>query len=193
MLEPDVNAHDHAQGKRDARVTLVEYGDFECPHCRRAYPIVKALQARFGDDLRFVFRYFPLVDAHPNAMAFAEFAEAAGRQGKFWQAHDYLFEHQGHLSSRHLTNAAADLDLDAAEIARALATNGPAERVRKDLASGERSDVNGTPTFFINGDRFRGEWWEEAAFAEALASAGLRDRDGRSTSSERETNSGRME
>jgi protein-disulfide isomerase len=189
MLTPDVTAHDHTLGRSDARVTLVEYGDFECPHCRRAYPIVKALQARFGDDLRFVFRYFPLVDAHPNAMAFAEFAEAAGRQGKFWQVHDYLFEHQGHISSRQLANAAADLDLDSAELARTLATDGPAERVGKDLANGKRSGVNGTPTFFINGARFRGEWWEEAAFAEALASAGLRDIDGRSISTERDTTS----
>jgi protein-disulfide isomerase len=176
MLTSEVGAHDHAQGRHDARVTLVEYGDFECPHCGRAYPIVKALQARFGDELRFVFRYFPLVDSHPNAMAFAEFAEAAASQGKFWQAHDYLFAHQGHLSSRQLANAADSLDLDPIELARVLETNAPAERVRKDLDSGVRSDVNGTPAFFINGERFEGEWWEEAAFAEALASAGLRDR-----------------
>lgn len=175
MLTPDVGAQDHAQGRRDARVTLVEYGDFECPHCGRAYPIVKALQARFGDDLRFVFRYFPLVDSHPNAMAFAEFAEAAASQGKFWQAHDYLFEHQGHLTSRQLPNAVESLDLDPVELTRVLGTNAPAERVSKSLASGERSGVNGTPAFFINGERFQGEWWEEAAFAEALARAGLRD------------------
>jgi protein-disulfide isomerase len=171
-----VEAQDHAQGDRDARVTLIEYGDFECPHCARAYPIVKALQARFGDELRFVFRYFPLEGAHPNAMAFAEFAEAAASQGKFWQAHDYLFEHQGHISARQLAAAATSLDLDAVELARVIGTKAPAERVRKDLASGENSGVNGTPAFFINGERFEGEWWEEAAFVEALASAGLRDR-----------------
>jgi protein-disulfide isomerase len=193
MLKPDVSAQDHAQGRHDARVTLVEYGDFECPHCARAYPIVKALQARFGDDLRFVFRYFPLLEAHPNAMAFAEFAEAAGRQGKFWQAHDYLFEHQGHLSSRQLENAAADLDLDSADLARALDASEPAKRVLEDLASGERNGVNGTPAFFINGVRFRGEWWEEAAFAEALASAGLRDSDRRAASTERAITSDRRE
>lgn len=174
MLTPVVNAHDHAQGRPDAKVVLVEYGDFECPHCRRAYPIVKALQERFGEDLRFVFRYFPLEGVHPHAMALAAFAEAAAGQGKFWQAHDYLFEHQGHLNGRQLESAADHLDLDVDALARALATSEPEKRIRSDMASGERSGVTGTPTFFINGQRFRGEWWEEAAFAEALASAGLR-------------------
>lgn len=176
MLTPEVGAQDHAQASAGARVTLVEYGDYECPYCGRAYPVVKALQERLGDGLRFVFRNFPLAQVHPNAAAFAEFAEAAASQGKFWQAHDYLFEHQGQLSDQQLAEAIVRLGLEPHELARVLGTKAPAARVRADFASGVESGVNGTPTFFINGERFDGEWWDEGAFAEALTNAGVLDR-----------------
>jgi protein-disulfide isomerase len=167
-LTPDVGMQDHAQGSSDAPVTLVEYGDYECPYCGRAYPIVKALQARLGGDLRFVFRNFPLAEVHPNATAFAEFAEAAGAQGKFWVAHDYLFEHQREQAQQKLFDAMASLGLHSDEFERIIGTGAPASRVRADFASGLRSGVNGTPTFFINGEYFGGDWRSEAAFADAL-------------------------
>lgn len=176
MLTPEVSAQDHAQGSGDAPVTLVEFGDYECPYCGRAYPVVKALQARLGDELRFVFRNFPLAQVHPNATAFAEFAEAAAPQGKFWQAHDFLFEHQGQFSDQQLTEAIVRLRLEPQEIARVLRTKAPADRVRADFASGVRSGVNGTPTFFINGARFGGDWWDEGVFEEALRTAPRVDR-----------------
>lgn len=170
-LTPDVGAHDHAQGRSDASVTLVEFGDYECPYCGRAYPLVKRLQTSLAEPLRFVFRNFPLAETHPNAMSAAEFAEAAALQGKFWEAHDYLFEHQQALTNTDLLAYTARLELDADEIQRVLRTGAPAQRVRADFASGLRSGVNGTPTFFINGVRFDGDWGSEAAFEDALMNA----------------------
>jgi protein-disulfide isomerase len=163
-----VGPHDHAQGPGDAPTTLVEYGDYECPHCGRAYPIVKRIQERLGDQLRFVFRNFPLAEIHPNATAAAELAEAAAPQAKFWEMHDMLFERQRALDPASLQTYVRALDLDRSALEQAIESGAPAERVRKDFMSGVRSGVNGTPTFFINGHRFDGNWLDEDAFVEAL-------------------------
>jgi protein-disulfide isomerase len=157
-LTVPVGARDHAQGPADAPVTLVEYGDFECPYCGMAYPIVKQVQAHFGDRLRFVFRHFPLGELHPYAQHAAEAAEAAGAQGKFWPMHDHLFEHQKQLDDAHLRAYAAAEGLDADRFAGDLGGHRFAERVREDFMSGVRSGVNGTPTFFVDGARHDGQW-----------------------------------
>ena len=167
-----VGARDHAQGPDTAPVTLVEYGDYECPYCGQAYPIVKEVQARFGDRLRFVFRNFPIGNAHPHAEHAAEAAEAAGAQGKFWPMHDRLFEQQKRLDDAHLREYAAAEGLDADRFAADLTGHIYAERVREDFMSGVRSGVNGTPTFFVEGVRHDGPWDAEnlaAAIDRALA------------------------
>ena len=169
-LVPPVGPHDHAQGPADAPVTLVEYGDFECPHCGRAHPILGRVQRRLGDHLRFVFRNFPLGELHPHAVHAAEAAEEAAVQGRFWEMHDAIFEHQQALDDRSLARLAESVGVDGARVATALAEGTHEERVRADFLSGVRSGVNGTPTFFINGTRFDGAWDEEnlvAALEEA--------------------------
>jgi protein-disulfide isomerase len=160
-----VSGRDHAQGPEDAPLTLVEYGDYECPYCGQAYPIVKRVQERLGEDLRFVFRNFPLREMHPHAQHAAEAAEAAGVQGRFWEMHDYVFEHQRALSDRHLREYAALLGLDEERFDRELTSHAHAARVRQDFSSGVKSGVNGTPTFFINGVRHEGPWDEESLIA----------------------------
>jgi protein-disulfide isomerase len=153
-----VGTRDHAQGPSDAPVTLVEYGDYECPHCGRAYPIVKEVQRRLGSKLRFVFRNFPLSESHPHAEHAAEAAEGAAVHGQFWEMHDALYEHQGALDDAHLVGYAANLGLDAKAFAAELRARAHQARVREDFMSGVRSGVNGTPTFFINGVRFDDSW-----------------------------------
>lgn len=153
VLVLPVGDRDHIQGPADAPATLVEYGDFECPHCRQAYPIVKQIRNRMGPRLRFAFRNFPLTELHPHAQHAAEVAEAAGAQGKFWEMHDRLFERQFALDDEHLIAYAAELGLDGGRVARELAARTYKSRVRDDFMSGVRSGVNGTPTFFINGLR----------------------------------------
>lgn len=155
-LKPPVGEKDHVQGPSDAPVTLVEYGDYECPYCGRAYPITKALQERLGDQLRFVFRNFPLGEAHPHAQHAAEAAEAAGAQGKFWELHDLLYEHQDALKDDDLVRYARALHLDVPRFVKDMEDHRNADRVREDFRSGVRSGVNGTPTFFINGVRHDG-------------------------------------
>ncbi len=166
-----VGERDHVQGPATALVTLVEYGDYECPYCGQAYGIVQELQRRLGDRLRFVFRNFPLTNAHPHAAHAAEAAEAAAAQGKFWEMHDYLFEHQRALDDRHLVEAAAQLRLDVARFQEELEAHTHAARAREDFLSGVRSDVNGTPTFFINGVRHDDSYELETLLA-ALRSTG---------------------
>jgi protein-disulfide isomerase len=144
---------DHQQGPATAPVTLVEYGDYECPYCGQAYPIVKEIQRRLGDRLRFVFRNFPLSQSHPHAQHAAEAAEAAGVQGKFWQMHDSLFEHQRALDDVHLVHYAVALHLNKEKFEREMTEHAHSNRVHEDFLSGVRSGVNGTPTFFINGVR----------------------------------------
>lgn len=148
-----VSERDHIQGSLTAPVALVEYGDYECPYCGAAYPIVKQLQRHFGTQLCFAFRNFPLSQVHPHAEHAAEAAEAAAAQGKFWEMHDYLYEHQNHLDDLHLVMYAYQLDLDQERFERDLVAHTYAGRVREDFMSGIRSGVNGTPTFFINGLR----------------------------------------
>jgi len=157
-LKPAVSPSDHRAGPDDAPVTLVEYGDYECPHCGRAYPIVKEAQRRMGGRLRFVFRNFPLGDMHPHAMQAAETAEAAAGQGKFWEMHDMLFTHQRALSDSDLLGYAKHLGLDTKRMQAELTDGRHADRVQNDFRSGVRSGVNGTPTFFINGVRYDEPW-----------------------------------
>jgi protein-disulfide isomerase len=147
---------DHIQGPADAPVTLVEYGDYECPYCGAAYPIIKEVQSRMEDRLRFVFRNFPISTSHPHAEQAAEAAEAAASQGKFWEMHDLLYENQEHLDDADLHRYADQLGLDVGVFDEALAEHVHAERVREDFMSGVRSGVNGTPTFYINGARHDG-------------------------------------
>ena len=152
-LKTPVTSVDHSQGPENAEVILVEYGDYECPHCGRAYPIVKQVQKHFGNRLRFVFRNFPLGEMHPHAQAAAETAEFAGAHGKFWEMHDALFENQPRFSEQFFLGLAQELDLGATALRTALEEGQFEERVRNDFGSGIRSGVNGTPTFFINGHR----------------------------------------
>ena len=152
-LTMPVGARDHVQGPADARVTLVEYGDYECPHCGRAYPIVKDVQRRLGSKMRFVFRNFPLSESHPHAQHAAEAAEGTAAGGRFWEMHDTLFEHQEALDDIHLVRYAAKLGLDAKTFEQELHAHKHKARVREDFMSGVRSGVNGTPTFYINGER----------------------------------------
>jgi protein-disulfide isomerase len=157
-----VGARDHVQGAEAAPVTLVEYGDYECPHCGAAYPVVQKLQEKLGKKLRFVFRNFPLNSIHPHAEHAAEAAEAAGLQGKFWEMHDWIFEHQDALEDRDLQEAARALGLDAGKFLKDMQSQALTPRVKEDFQSGVRSGVNGTPTFFINGIRHeRGAGYED--------------------------------
>jgi protein-disulfide isomerase len=174
VLSVPVTDKDHAQGPPTAPVTLVEYGDYECPHCGRAYPIVKEVQKALGTQLRFVYRNFPLREAHPHAQHAAEAAEAAAAQGRFWEMHDMLFEHQRALDDAHLAQYAQAVGLDGARFAEALRSHTFANTVRHDFVGGVRSGVNGTPTFFINGVRHDDSWDVEtlvAAVRAALQSA----------------------
>ena len=166
-----VSERDHIAGSLDAPVVLVEYGDFECPYCRRAHPIVKAAQQALGKELTFVFRNFPLTEIHRHATQAAEAAEAAGAQGKFWPMHDTLYEHQDALDEEDLLNYAGMLELDLTRFARELAHGEYLTKVRDDFRSGVRSGVNGTPTFFMNGQRYDGEWTDAAVFIAALQQA----------------------
>ena len=155
LTEP-VSARDHAEGPADAPVTLVEYGDYQCPYCGAAYPTVKRLQKALGKKLRFVFRNFPLTHAHPYALIAAETAEAAALQGKFWEMHDLLFEQQALLDSDIIPTWAERLGLDLEKLGNDISHGVVEERIKEDRQSGIRSGVNGTPTFFINGVRFDG-------------------------------------
>ena len=151
-----VGDRDHAQGPASAPVTLVEYGDYECPHCGAAYPVVKKLQKKLGVKLRFIFRNFPLNSMHPHAEHAAEAAEAAAGQKKFWEMHDWIFEHQDTLEDRDLLEAGKALGLEVAKFMKNIQSQAFLPRVKEDFQSGVRSGVNGTPTFFINGVRYDG-------------------------------------
>ena len=152
-LAVPISERDHSQGPADAPLTLLEYGDYECPYCAEAYSVVKEIQSRLGAQLRFVFRNFPLTEVHPHARHAAEAAEAAGAQGKFWEMHDTLFEHQDQLTDDDLAQYAADLQLDTERFRGEMAEHTYWRRVSDDVESGQHSRVSGTPTFFINGVR----------------------------------------
>jgi len=174
-LTVPVRPEDHSQGEADAQCTLVEYGDYQCPSCGQAYPIVKRIQRHFGRRLRFVFRNFPLSQMHPHAQSAAETAEFAGAHGEFWPMHDLLFENQHRLGSPLYEELATELKLSAADLKTALQEGTYTPRVRADFSSGVRSGVNGTPTFFINGRRNDGPFDYDSlveAIESELASSG---------------------
>lgn len=156
MLAQPVSERDHAEGAADAPLTLVEYGDYQCPYCGAAYPIIKRVQKTLGKKLRFVFRNFPLTQAHPYALIAAEAAEAAGLLGKFWPMHDVIYENQDKLSPEALARWAHDLGLADAKLQEVLEGPEIDRRIKEDRKSGIRSGVNGTPTFYINGTRYDG-------------------------------------
>ena len=150
LTMPVTEGRDHIQGPTNAPATLVQYGDYECPYCGAAYPIIKEVQARMGGRLRFVFRNFPISTSHPHAEQAAEAAEAAAAQVRFWEMHDLLYENQRRLRDRDLHAYAEQLALDVERFDRDLAEHVHAARVHEDFLSGVRSGVNGTPTFYIN-------------------------------------------
>ncbi len=155
-LRIPVGPEDHSVGREDAPLTLVEYGDYQCPHCAAARSVVKAVQEQFGDILRFVFRNFPLTQIHSEAESAAETAEFAASQGKFWQMHEQLFDNQKNLGEPLYEKLSSSLGMDVAGLHKALHEKTYAPHVREDFSGGVRSGVNGTPTFFINGQRYDG-------------------------------------
>lgn len=177
-LKPPLHDRDHVLGNADAPITLVEYGDFQCPHCFRAHPITIALRQHFGDRLRFAFRNFPLAEMHPEAMHAAEAAESVREQAgedAYWTMHHAIYTHQQDsidaLDDAHLARYAATAGADPDRVLDDLANGVYVEYVRTDFMSGVRSGVNGTPTFFINGSRYEGDWTVMGTFAAALERA----------------------
>jgi protein-disulfide isomerase len=167
-LAPPVTEQDHVQGSDAAAVTLIEYGDFECPVCGRAYPVLKRVKQRLGKRLRFVFRHFPIADVHPHAEPAAEAAESVAERGgpqAFWAMHDLLFEHQDALDDPSLARYATQAGADGAAVLEDLETSRYRERVRDNFMSGVRSGVNGTPTLFIDFIRYDGPRDEETLVA----------------------------
>ncbi len=157
-LRVPVATNDHIQGNEDAAVALVEYGDYECPHCGVAYHVIKRLQKHYGPDLRFVFRNFPLAEIHSHAESAAEVAEFAGANGHFWEMHDGIYENQQRLSTKLLLELIAGIGLSVEDVRESLASHEFAPKVRQDFLGGVRSGVNGTPAFFINGVRHDGAY-----------------------------------
>jgi protein-disulfide isomerase len=167
QLKIQVSKDDHSQGPDNAPLVLVEYGDYQCPHCGHAFPIMKRLQKALGDKLKFVFRNFPLSEVHPDALNAAKVAEASALRGKFWEMHDMLFEKQLHLDVESLGTYAEKLGLDIEALDEAVGKASVEKRVETDFEGGVRSGVNGTPTFFVNGVRYDGDW-EYGPFLSAL-------------------------
>ncbi|MDF2186808.1 thioredoxin domain-containing protein [Paraflavitalea sp. CAU 1676] len=167
QLIPLVNSNDHVSGEGSAVIEVVEYGDYQCPYCGRAYPIIKSIQERLGPQLRFVFRNFPLSKIHPHAFLAAVATEAAGLQDKFWEMHDIVFENQHSLELSSLYQMADIIGLDRERFSNDIQQQELIEKVEKDFESGIRSGVNGTPTFFINGRKYDGSW-EEAELYQYL-------------------------
>jgi protein-disulfide isomerase len=157
-LRPPVNRNDHIKGPHDAVVELVEYGDYQCPHCGAAHPVVKSVEDAFHGKLKFVYRHFPLMEIHPMAVPAAIAAEAADLQGKFWKMHDMIFENQAILSIPALVEFARVLDLNIPAFERDMQDRSLLEKVEADFESGMRSGVNGTPSFFINGEKYNGSY-----------------------------------
>jgi protein-disulfide isomerase len=168
------SSHDHAKGPASAAVTLVEYGDYQCPYCGQAYWVLQDIEASFRNDLRFVFRHFPLTEVHPFAMLAAEAAEAAGARGKFWDMHAALYQNQDALDLDSVLAYGAALDLDAESMRADIESHRHVPKIQDDFMGGVRSGVNGTPCFFINGVRHDGAW-DAASLSRAIAST-RRDR-----------------
>ena len=169
-LAVPVSERDHSQGPATAAVTLVQYGDYECPYSRLSTNVVRAIQQELGEQLRFVFRNFLLTQIHPHALHAALAAEAAAAQGKFWQMHDSIFHHQHTLEDADLEQFAEAVGLDLQQYARALTDQRALARIEEDVEGGERSGVQGTPTFFINGALYRASW-EQDTLLPALQAA----------------------
>ena len=169
-LNPPPNESDHILGDPDAEVVLVEYGDYECPHCRASHDILQQLLPRFGDRIAFAFRHFPLTEIHPHAEAAAEAAEHAGAHGKFWEMHNAIYLNQDAMGPALLIELGQALGLSEQSLREALANGAYRDKVRSDFMSGVRSGVNGTPTFFINGQRYEGSY-DLGSLAAALGSA----------------------
>ena len=170
-LTPAVSERDHFEGPAGAPLTLVEYGDYQCPYCGAAYPEIKKVQKKLGKKLRFVFRNFPLVESHPYALIAAEAAEAAALQGKFWEMHDLIYEEQESLEPGVIASWAERLGLDMAKFGAVLRQGALQKRIAEDRKSGIMSGVNGTPTFFINGRRHDGPPDAESLLAALSAAA----------------------
>jgi protein-disulfide isomerase len=160
-----ITDRDHSQGPASAAVTLVQYGDYECPYTRQSTHVVRALQQELGDQLRFVYRNFPLIEIHPHALHAAFAAEAAAAQGKFWEMHDAIFHHQHTLEDADLAQFAETVGLDLEQYTRDMTEQRGLARIKEDVEGGERSGVQGTPTFFINGILYRGSWEHDALLA----------------------------
>jgi Na+:H+ antiporter, NhaA family len=169
-LTPPLSAEDHVDGPSGAELELVMYGDFQCPYCTAAYPIVKRVRDQLAARLLFGFRHFPLRDVHPDAQRSAEASEAAAAQGAFWEMHDRLYEARGALSQGDLIGYAAELGLDADRVAVELGSSAHAPRVQRDLDSGLASGVTGTPGFFVAGRQHAGSF-DAASLIAALEAA----------------------
>lgn len=156
-----VNEKEHIQGPLSAPVELVVYADFQCPYCRKANYVVKNIQEQLGDELMFVFRNFPLIELHENALRAALAAEAAGKQGKFWKMHDMLFDNQRYLNDASLMKYAQKLNLDISKFEADIESSECLRKVQHDYDNGLQNGVESTPTFFINGKRFEGNWMDE--------------------------------
>jgi len=161
-LAVPIDRNDHVLGPEDAPVSMVEYGDFECPHCAAAHSMLKRVRQRMASRLRFAYRHMPLTQVHPNAELAAEAAEAAGAQGKFWQMHDALFEHQEQLGPDLIPALAERLGLDVERLVDELNARRYRDKVRADFVGAVRSGAAGTPTFFINGERYEASYDEDA-------------------------------
>lgn len=178
QLAVPVNERDHFLGPPNAPVTLVEYGDYECPHCARAHPLVQGIRRYMGDSLRLVYRHFPLAEAHPHAQHAAEGAEAAAAQGHFWEMHDLLFANHDALENEDILTYLAQAGADIKRAADELAAGAYTRDVRDDFRSGVRSGVNGTPTFYVNGYRYDGDWADTTEFIQALQEAASQEHAG---------------
>jgi protein-disulfide isomerase len=163
-----VSARDHARGPENAPLTLVQYGDFQCPHCAQADRDLAVIANELRDSLRIVFRHFPLTDVHPRAQHAAEAAEAAASQGRFWEIAALLYENQDELDDNSLVRYAKKANVDPRRFRKELSSGVHAARVRADFLGGVRSEVKGTPTFFINGERYEGMFRFDALVAALL-------------------------
>ncbi|QXU40772.1 thioredoxin domain-containing protein [Pedobacter sp. D749] len=155
-LKPAVSNTDHAQGNLNADLVIVEYGDYQCPYCGAAYPVLKELMNQFGSQIKFVFRNFPLSEMHEYARAAALAAEAAALQNKFWEMHDAIYENQQNLNEHLLLELAEELKLDIPQFKSDLKSSVLKAKVDEDFESGVVSGVNGTPSFYVNGKKFEG-------------------------------------
>ncbi|MCX2429180.1 MULTISPECIES: DsbA family protein [unclassified Pedobacter] len=155
-LKPAIGSSDHSEGSDSAAITIVEFGDYQCPHCAHAYPIIKEIQQAFGDQIRFVFRHFPLQESHAFAFQAALAAEAAALQGKFWEMHDAIYDNQYRLNDELFQELAETIGLDIEQFDEDINTEAVKQKVEDDFESGVRSGVNGTPSFYVNETKFDG-------------------------------------